>query len=860
MTEHRDPPAPFLTTVDPRYQSLVSAGTAILWTADPHGNFVEPQPPWISYTGQDWEAHRGAGWLNALHPDDRQRITTLWSAALRNRLPYEARGRVWHHASQSYRYFVTRAVPIVNADGSIREWVGALTDVDEQARAEAAQREYGALSAFAADVGTTLVQRDPLPELLQRCTESIVLHLGAAFARIWTLNEESQVLELQASAGMYTHRNGRHSRIRLGEDTIGLIAAERRPHLTNEAIGDPRVHDQQWAADLGLVAFAGYPLLVADRLVGVMAMFARHRLSTTTLDALAAVANSIAVGIERKRAEERLEEQARVMQTLNRVGATVASELDRETIVQTVTDAATELTTAAVGAFFYNVIDPRTGETVLLYKLSGAPQGTFQKLPQPRATALFGPTFRGEEVVRIADLQHDPRYDTSAPYFGLPHGDLPVRSYMGVSVKGRDGQVIGGLFFGHPQPGVFTEQHQHLAVGIASWASVALENAQLFERAQEVSRTKDEFLAVLSHELRTPLNAIIGWSRMLQDGLVGPGRVAHALSVIERNARLQTQLVEDLLDVSRIVSGKLRLEIRTVDLGAVLQSAMDAVRPATTNKNIQVTALIGTDTGQVRGDADRIEQVVWNLLANAVKFTQAGGRIDVTLQQTEAAAEIIVSDNGQGIAPEFLPHVFDRFRQADGGASRKHGGLGLGLALVRALTEAHGGSVHADSAGLGQGATFTVRLPLQQASVADAAAPPAGRAPSPITGKRVLVVDDDDDARELLAITLESAGAIALLASSVREALKLFDQEHPDLVLADLAMPDEDGFDLIRILRARPEEQGGRVPAIAVTAYASGAERDNTLRAGFDAHVAKPYDSGALLTAIANLTIKKSEV
>jgi signal transduction histidine kinase/CheY-like chemotaxis protein len=427
---------------------------------------------------------------------------------------------------------------------------------------------------------------------------------------------------------------------------------------------------------------------------------------------------------------------------------------------------------------------------------------------------------------------------------------------MGVSVKGRDGRVIGGLFFGHPQPGVFTEQHQHLAVGIASWASVALENAQLFERAQEISRTKDEFLAVLSHELRTPLNAILGWSRMLQDGLVGPGRVAHALSVIERNARLQTQLVEDLLDVSRIVSGKLRLDIRAVDLGAVLQSAMDAVRPATTNKNIQVTARIGADTGQVRADADRIEQVVWNLLANAVKFTQPGGRIDVTLQQTETAAEIIVSDNGQGIAPEFLPHVFDRFRQADGGASRKHGGLGLGLALVRALTEAHGGSVHAESAGLGLGATFTVRLPLRQAAVADPAAPPAGRAPSPITGKRVLVVDDDDDARELLAITLESAGAIALLASSVRDALKLFEQEHPDLVLADLAMPGEDGFDLIRILRARPGEQGGRVPAIAVTAYASGAERDNALRAGFDAHVAKPYDSATLLTAIAKLTIK----
>jgi signal transduction histidine kinase len=855
MTENRDSAQPLSDppAVDPRRQALISAGTPVLWTADRHGNFVEPQAPWTSYTGQEWAAHRGTGWLDAVHPDDRQRVMTLWNAALKHGSTYEARGRIWRNASQTYRYFVSRAVPVADGDGGIREWIGALTDVDELARAEAAQREYGALSAFAADVGVALVQRDPLPGVLQRCTESIVLHLGATFARIWTLNDDLQMLELQASAGLYTHKDGRHSRVPIGQYKIGMIAAERKPHLTNEVIGDPRVHDQQWAKDIGLVAFAGYPLLVDDRLVGVMAMFARHRLSVTTIDALAAVANSVAIGIDRKRAEERLGEQARIMQTLNRVGATVASELDRETIVQTVTDAATELTTAAYGAFFYNVIDPKSGGAFLLYTLSGAPKEAFDKFPQPRATALLGPTFRGESVMRIADVLADSRYGKSAPYYGMPHGHLPVRSYMGVAVKGRDGEVTGGLFFGHPQPDVFTEQHERLAVGIASWASVALENARLYERAQEVSRAKDEFLAVLSHELRTPLNAILGWSRMLRDGHVAPARVEHAVSVIERNARLQTQLVEDLLDVSRIVSGKLRLDIRPVDLPAILQSAMDAVRPATANKNIQVTARIRSDMGPVHGDADRIEQVVWNLLANAVKFTEPGGRIDVELRQTDHSAEIVVSDDGQGIAPDFLPHVFDRFRQAEGGISRKHGGLGLGLALVRALTEAHGGSVGASSAGLGKGAMFTVRLPLltpsdQQRATAAASVPAAH-----INGMRALVVDDDADARELLAMTLESAGAIPLLASSVREALRLLEQERPDLLLADLAMPEEDGLDLIRIVRALPEEGGGRVPAIAVTAYASGAERDKALGAGYDAHVAKPYDAEALLAAIASV-------
>jgi signal transduction histidine kinase/ActR/RegA family two-component response regulator len=860
MTENLDPAQPLsdLTAINPRYRSLISAGTAVLWTTDPQGNFVEPQTPWTAYTGQDWAAHRGSGWLNAVHPDDRQRVIILWSAALKHGSSFEARGRIWHEASQSYRYFVSRAVPVADGDGGIREWVGALTDVDELARAEAAQREYGALSAFAADVGTALVQRDPLPGVLQRCAASIVLHLGATFARIWTLTDDLQVLELQASAGLYTHKDGPHSRIPIGQYKIGLIAAERKPHLTNEVVGDARIHDQQWAKDIGLVAFAGYPLLVDDRLVGVMAMFARHRLSVTTIDALAAVANSVAIGIDRKRAEERVGEQARIMQTLNRVGATVASELDRETIVQTVTDAATELTTAAYGAFFYNVIDPKSGDAFMLYTLSGAPKEASEKFPQPRATALFGPMFRGEGVVRIADVLLDPRYSKSAPYYGMPHGHLPVRSHMGVPVKGRDGEVIGGLFFGHPQPGVFTEQHERLAVGIASWASVALENARLYERAQEVSRAKDEFLAVLSHELRTPLNAILGWSRMLRDGHVAPARVEHAVSVIERNARLQTQLVEDLLDVSRIVSGKLRLDIRPVDLPAILQSAMDAVRPATTNKNIQVTARIRPDIGRIHGDADRIEQVVWNLLANAVKFTEPGGRIDVELRQTDHSAEIVVSDDGQGIAPDFLPHVFDRFRQADAGVSRKHGGLGLGLALVRALTEAHGGSVDAGSAGLGKGATFTVRLPLLTPSDPQRAIPAASVGAGRIAGMRALVVDDDADARELLAMTLESAGAIPLLASSVREALRLLEQEHPDLLLADLAMPEQDGLDLIRIVRALPEEGGGRVPAIAVTAYASGAERDKALHAGYDAHVAKPYDTEALLAAIANVTASRT--
>ena len=781
-------------------RAIVSTGSQVLWTADPLGQFVEPQDAWTTYTGQPWALHQGSGWLTAIHPDDRHRLMTLWNAAVANGSAFEARGRIWHEASQGYRYFIARAVPVAGQDGAVQQWIGALTDVNEQAKAEAAQREYGALSAFTADVGLALVQRDPLPVVLGHCASALVLHLGAAFARIWTLAEGSQILELQASAGLYTHTNGAHGRIRVGEFKIGLIAAQRKPHLTNEVIGDPRIPEQEWARQLGLVSFAGYPLLVDGRLVGVMAMFSRHRLSVSALDALAAVANSVAVGIERKRAEERVAEQARVMLTLNRIGEAVASELDREKIVHMVTDAATGLTAAASG--------------------------------------WFDPAFRGEQVARVADT-------------GRPGG----RSLLSVPVKGRDGAAIGGLIFGHPQPGAFTEEHERLAVGIASWASVALENAQLYARAQEASRAKDEFLAVLSHELRTPLNAILGWSRMLRDGHVAPARVQHAVSVIERNARLQTQLVEDLLDVSRIISGKLRLEMQPIDLPTILHSALDAVRPATSNKQITVREVIQPGVGAVTGDAGRIEQVIWNLLANAVKFTGANGEIVIELRDAGGAAEIVVSDTGQGIAPDFLPHIFDRFRQADAGTSRAHGGLGLGLALVSALVEAHGGTVTAVSPGLGHGAVFTVRLPLQPQIAAAVPAPSAARA-QPITGLRALVVDDDADSRELLTLTLTSAGAVAIVASSVREALRLLESERPDLLLTDIGMPEQDGLDLIRIIRAMPAESGGRIPAIAVTAYASSAEKALALNAGFDRHVAKPYEPAAVIEIIAALTTR----
>ncbi len=435
---------------------------------------------------------------------------------------------------------------------------------------------------------------------------------------------------------------------------------------------------------------------------------------------------------ERERTAVALREQAEELAAVNHIGRMLSAELDVRKIVQALTDAATELTGARFGSFFYNVID-ESGASYMLYTLSGVPIEHFKDFPMPRATEIFGPTFRGEGVIRLADVRKDPRYGRNAPYYGIPPGHLPVVSYLAVPVVLRSGEVVGGLFFGHPEPNVFTERAERIVVGLAPQAAVAIENARLYQQAQHaiVERdellaseqaaradaemancAKDEFLATVSHELRTPLNAILGWARMLRMGQLDDEMQARALETIERNARLQAQIVEDILDVSQIVTGKMRLTTRPIELAPAIHAAIDSLRPAAEAKAIKITFTLEADSAIICGDADRLQQVVWNLLANAVKFTPAGGHVTVRLERDDRSARIIVSDTGQGIHREFLPFVFDRFRQADSTSTRMHGGLGLGLAIVRHIIEMHGGTVSADSQGEGNGAIFTVALPL----------------------------------------------------------------------------------------------------------------------------------------------------
>ncbi len=580
---------------------------------------------------------------------------------------------------------------------------GTAPDAAGEALNAAALVERARLTRLEGEIGRVLTRTGTLHDLLQGSAEALVVHANAAFARVWTYNARTRTLELAVSAGQYTHLDGPHSRVPLGQFKIGLIGSEKTPHLTNQVVGDPRVGDQDWARREGMVAFAGYPLLVEGELHGVLAMFSREKISEATFGSLALVANTIALSISKR-----------------------AADAEREQFL-------------------------------------------------------------------------------------------------------RDAQAAR-------------------------------------DTAEGASRAKDEFIATVSHELRTPLNAILGWARLLGTDGMDAAMTAEAVGVIERNALVQSRLIEDLLDVSRIISGKLRLNLRAVDLPDVVRAAVQSVMPAAEVKAMRVDVLIDPGAGPVSGDADRIQQIVWNLVSNAVKFTPKNGRVQVRLARVASQVELTVSDTGQGIAPEFLPHVFERFTQADTSSTRQHTGLGLGLGITRHLVELHGGTVAVYSDGLGKGATFVVTLPVmivhapvgvlpERAHPTVTAGPTAAifERQGELEGVRIVAVDDDADARKLLETVLTHCRAVVTAVPTAADALAAVRRERPDVLLSDVEMPGEDGYSLIAQVRALPPEEGGRTPAAAVTAYARGEDRTKALRAGFQMHVPKPVEPAELVAVVANL-------
>ncbi|MDQ6603150.1 MAG: GAF domain-containing protein, partial [Chloroflexota bacterium] len=612
--------------------------------------------------------------------------------------------------------------------------------------------------------------------------------------------------------------DGAHSRVPVGMFKIGLIAKERRPHLTNDVPNDPRVSDPEWARREGMVAFAGYPLMVEGRLVGVLAMFARHALGEETLGMLASVAHMIATGIARKQADDRLQEDVQIGETLHRIGMALVSERDLHALVQVVTDAATEVVRAQFGAFFFNVRDD-AGESFMLYTISGVPREAFANFPMPRNTAIFNPTFAGEEIIRLADVTQDSRFGQNAPYDGMPEGHLPVRSYLAAPVISRTGTVLGGLFFGHSEPGIFTARAERIVAGIAAQAAVAMDNAaliadaraaemrfrSLFEhvpdaifvaddtgryrdanpaatallgytrdellhktvmdisvdsggaaeaydrmlqegvwRGEHELRHKDgtvvptealatavvsptgtvylsvvrdiserraaeqmqqDFIAMVAHDLKNPLTALKGNAQlMLRRNSFSERGMA---TIVAQTNRLE-RLIDDLRDVARLDARGIVLLRAPVDLVALAHRRAEDAQTQTRLHTMRVEAPETPVVGD--WDGDRLEQVMDNLLMNAIKYAPNGGEIVIGVEDCGADARVSVRDCGIGIPPEAHGRLFERFYRAAGGIAADKKGLGLGLYISKALVEAHGGRIGVESLP-DEGSAFFFTLP-----------------------------------------------------------------------------------------------------------------------------------------------------
>jgi PAS domain S-box-containing protein len=625
----------------------------------------------------------------------------------------------------------------------------------------------------------------------------------------------------------------------------------------------------------GIVSILAHPLIIRGAYRGTMVFYSRTRreYSGVDIEVARATANLAAGALttvelydEQRAARAAADHSRRRASFLAEAGSVMSASLDYHDTLKAVA----QLAVPAVADWCaVDMVDGRGGlerlavahvdpEKVALARQlqerypadPGAPGGIHHVIRTGKASFMTRiPPARLEAVARDDEHRRIIR-------------ELNLHSYMCVPLMAQD-KAFGAITFVSAESGrEYSEDDVRFAQDLAVRASLAVENSRAYARVREVSRLKDEFLATLSHELRTPLNAVLGYARMLRMGTLGPEKSGPALEVLERNAVALKQIIEDVLDVSRIVSGRMRLDVEAVDLPSVLHEATASVMPAAAAKGVQVETVIESLDTRVSGDPGRLQQVVWNLMSNAIKFTPKGGRVQLRLSRVNSHIEIAVTDTGIGIAPDFLPFVFEPFRQADATFSREHGGLGLGLGIAKQLAELHGGGIFARSEGTGRGSTFLVTLPLKnglpgpppakhETEVADRPIPPPESAPS-LAGVCVLAVDDEVDSVRLLKAVLENAGASVITATSAETALDLLRNDAPDVMVADIGMPQMDGLQLIRAVR-QMDEPARSIPAAALTAYARPEDSVNSLSSGFQMHLVKPIDPVELAVAISRL-------
>lgn len=512
--------------------------------------------------------------------------------------------------------------------------------------------------------------------------------------------------------------------------------------------------------------------------------------------------------------------------------------------------------------FFVSLYNPVRDVRTACYGWADGQELDVSELP-PMPVTTLGPNSRAVRTGEVVITNDFMRAQRGRPHFvvGRDNGLRPESSMaVPMAVMGR---IIGTIEVQSYEANVYRPEHVTAMSMAANLTAVAIENVRLLklertarETAEESNRLKDEFLATVSHELRTPLTAILGWSRLLEGGTLDDAVSQQAVETIWRNAKAQAQIVDDILDVSRIITGNLYLDLHPLEVVPVVENAINVVRPTADAKGIRIETYFDSARAVISGDANRLQQVVWNLLSNAVKFAESGGRVGVKVLQVGPTVEISVSDTGQGINKEFLPFVFDRFRQADSTTTRQHGGLGLGLAIARHLVEIHGGQIRAESLGEGRGATFTIRLPLAEASTgatdfSEANQLNLARSPQLLSGLNILLVDDDTDTLQLMATALTKRQANVTAVSSAGEAIQAITRRRPDVLVSDIAMPDEDGYGLIEKVRLLEDAEAENIPAVAITAYAKEEDRDRALSSGFQIYLAKPVELTELISVVA---------
>ncbi|HEX8070700.1 MAG TPA: PAS domain S-box protein [Pyrinomonadaceae bacterium] len=862
-------------------QAMVASVPGVVWEAwgqpdaaaqriDFVSDYVEQL---LGYTVAEWLATPNF-WLTVVHPEDRER-------AARNAAEHYARGGNgvnrfrWVARDGRVLWVESQSSVIADEAGRPLGMRGVTMDISERVRQETNERflaEASTALSSSLDYETTLatVAKLAVPHFADWCGVEMLDESGTLKRLAVAHVDPAKVAWAHELAERYpadpNEPRGIYQVLRTGE-------SEFYPEIPDELLvaGARDAEHLRILRQIGFRSAMLVPLKTREQTLGVLSFINSESGRHHTLEDLAlaedlAARAALAVDNARLyRAEQRTRRAAEVtadrLARLQNVSAALSQALTPQQVCVAVIGQGISSLDAHAGSV---VVLSDDGAELELVDAVGFPPELLERWRRFPLTSVvpIADAVRTKLPVLIESFENfAERYPTLGPLASVT-GSRALLA-LPLIVKGR---TIGAMGLAFPRPRTFGEEERGFMLALAQQCAQALERARLYEteqrlraEAEAANRLKDEFLATVSHELRTPLTAIVGWAGMLRGGQFDPLTTARAVETIERNAKAQAQIIEDLLDVSRIITGKLSLDARAAELGSIIEAAVEAVRPAAAVKGLTLKTDIARAVGAVWGDPTRLQQVLWNLLTNAVKFTPPGGEVCVRLARAGAHLRIVVTDTGQGISPDFLPYVFDRFRQADGSITRRHGGLGLGLAIVRHLIDMHGGTVAAASAGEGRGATFTVELPLMAAADETPRLTGAGGAdqsvktPPSLEGVQVLVVDDEPDALLLLTTIIEQRGARVVAVTSAAEALTALKEFQPDVLVSDIGLPGVDGYALMRQVRALDAQAGGRVPAVALTAYAREEDRLRALLAGYQVHLAKPINPAELLVVLSGL-------